>query len=66
MNFSTPQHNHSCGIALPAKARYGCLLAQAGTILVQKNLPTTPEAVLRLMAPSREGLVVGGAGLCTW
>ena len=66
MNFSTPQHKPSCGIALPAKALSVCILAQAGTILVQKNLPTTPEAVLRLIAPSREGLGVGGEGLCTW
>jgi len=66
MNFSTPQHNHSCGIDLPAKALSVCLRDQAGTLLVQKNLPTTPAAVLRLIAPSREGLVVGGEGRCTW
>ncbi len=66
MNFSTPQHNHSCGIDLPAKALSVCLRDQAGTLLVQKNLPTTPEAVLRLIAPSREGLVVGVECRCTW
>ena len=31
-----------------------------GTKLVHKNLPTTPEAFLRVIAPYREDLVVGG------
>jgi len=50
MNFYTQQHKHSCGIELQARARYGCLLDQHGTKRVQKNLPTTPEAFLRLIA----------------
>jgi expansin (peptidoglycan-binding protein) len=52
MNFyATRQHKHYCGIDLHAKALYVCLLDQAGTILVHKNLPTTPEAFLRILAP---------------
>ena len=54
MNFYTQQHKHSCGIDLHAKAMYVCILDQSGTILVHKNLPTTPEAFLRVMAPYRE------------
>jgi len=54
MNFYTHQHQHSCGIDLPARAMYGCILAQRGTKLVHKNLPTTPEAFLRLSTPYRE------------
>ena len=48
MNFDTQHHQHSCGIDLPAKARYVCILDQHGAKLVHKNLPTTPEAFLRL------------------
>ena len=51
MRFYTQQHNHYCGIDLPARSLYGGILAQAGTMLVPKHLPTTPAAFLRVMAP---------------
>ena len=51
MSFYTQQHNHYCGIDLHAKAMYVCMLDQHGNKLVPKNLPTTPEAFLRLTAP---------------
>ena len=66
MNFYTQQHKQYCGIALPARALYVCLLEQSGTSLVHKNRPTTPEAFLRVIAPSREDLVVGGEWMFTW
>jgi hypothetical protein len=58
MNFYTQQHKHSCGSDLPARALYVCILDQSGTIRVHKNLPTTPEAFLRIIAPYRDDLVV--------
>src|SRR6266852_2299789 len=66
MNFSTQQHKHSCGIALQARAMYVCILDQAGTILVHKNLPTPPAAVLRVSAPYRDELVGAVECLFTW
>src|SRR6266852_6159473 len=66
MNFYTRQHNHYCGIDLHAKAMYVCILDQSGTILVHKNLPTTPEAFLRVIAPYRDDLVVGVECIFTW
>jgi hypothetical protein len=51
MKFYTRQHKQSCGIDLPAKAMYVGSLDQTGTILLHKNLPTTPEALLRMIAP---------------
>ena len=53
MNFYTQQHKHYCGIDLHARAMYVCILDQQGTKLVHKNLPTTPEAFLRRIAPYR-------------
>jgi hypothetical protein len=44
---------------LHAKAMYVCILDQNGTKLVHKNLPTTPEAFLREIAPYRADVVVG-------
>lgn len=66
MNFYTQQHKHYCGIDLQAKAMSVCILAQSGTKLAHKNLPTTPEAFPRLIAPSREDVVVGVEGMFTW
>ncbi len=66
MRFYTQQHKHYCGIDLPAKALYGCILDQAGTTLVHKNRPTTPEAFLRVIAPYREDVVVGVECIFTW
>jgi hypothetical protein len=59
MRFYTHQHKHYCGIDLHARAMYVCILDQHGTKLVHKNLPTTPEAFLRVLRPYREDLVVG-------
>jgi transposase len=66
MKFYTRQHKHDCGIDLHAKAMYVCLLDQAGTSLVHKNLPTTPEAFWRIIAPYREDVVGGVECMVTW
>jgi transposase len=66
MRFYTQQHKHYCGIDLHAKAMYVCILDQSGTKLVHKNLPTTPEAFLRVIAPYRDDLVVGAECMFTW
>jgi hypothetical protein len=56
MRFYTHQHKHYCGIDLHARSMYVCILDQAGTILVHKNMAATPEACLRVIAPYREDL----------
>ena len=66
MNFYTQQHNHYCGIDLHAKAMYVCILDHNGTKLVHKNLPTTPDAFLRVIAPYREDVVVAVECIFTW
>jgi len=66
MRFYTQQHKHYCGIDLHAKAMYVGILDQHGTKLVHKNLPTTPEAFLRVVAPYRDELVVGVECMFTW
>lgn len=66
MRFYTQQHKHYCGIDLHARSMYVCLLDQAGTILVHKNLPATPAAFLRVIAQYREDLVVAVECIFTW
>ena len=66
MKFYTQQHKHYCGIDLHAKAMYVCILDPNGMKVVHKNLPTTPAAFLRLLAPYREDVVVGVECIFTW
>lgn len=66
MNFYTQQHKHYCGIALQAKAMYIGILEQSGTKLGHKNLPTPPDAFLRVIARYREDVGVGGECVFTW
>src|SRR6266478_7176980 len=66
MNFYTQQHTYYYGIDLHAKAMYVCILDQSGTKLIHKNLPTTPEAFLRVIAPYRDDLVVVVECIFTW
>jgi len=66
MNFYTQQHQHYCGIDLHARAMYVCILDSAGTVLVHRNLSTTPDAFLQAVAPYREDLVVAVECMFTW
>jgi len=66
MRFYTHQHKHYCGIDLHARSMYVCILDQAGTIVVHKNMPATPEAFLRVIAPYRDDVVVAVECIFTW
>lgn len=66
MRFYPPQHKPYCGIDLHARSLYVCILDQHGAKLVHKNLPTTPEAFLRTVAPYRDDLVVAVECMFTW
>ena len=66
MRFYTKPHQFYCGIDLHARAMYVCLLNQSGEILVHRNMKTTPETFLNVIALYREGLVVAVACLFTW
>jgi transposase len=45
---------------------YMCILSQDGEILLHRNMQTSPEMLLKAIAPYREDLVVCGAGIFTW
>jgi hypothetical protein len=66
VHFYTQQHKHYCGIDLHARAMYGCILDQTGTKLGHQNLPTTPEAFLRVVAPYRDDVGVAVECIFTW
>jgi len=66
MRFYTKPHRHSCGIDLHARSMYVCILDQGGTVVVHRNMSTSPEAFLRVVAPYRDDLVVGVECIFTW
>src|SRR5574341_1462365 len=66
MRFYTRQHKFYCGIDLHARTMYLCILDPAGEALLQRNIPCSPEAFLRTVAPYRDDLVVAVECIFTW
>ena len=66
MRFYNRQHRHYCGIDLHVKTMYVCILDAAGQVLVHRNVPSTPDAFLEIVAPYREDLVVAAECMFTW
>ena len=66
MRFYNRPHTYYCGIDLHVKTMYVCILDGAGQVLVHRNVPSTPEAFLEIVAPYRDGLVVAVECMFTW
>jgi transposase len=66
MRFYNRQHRHYCGIDRHVKTMYVCILDAAGQVLVHRNVTSTPEAFLEMVAPYREDLVVSAECMFTW
>src|SRR2546426_11086911 len=66
MRFYNRQHRHYCGIDLHVKTMYICILDSAGQVLVHRNVPSTPAALLETVAPYRDDLVVAAECMFTW
>src|SRR2546428_14041564 len=66
MRFDHTPHPFYCGIALHARAMYVCILNQAGETLLHRNMQTTPEAFLKVIAPYRPDIVVAVECMFTW
>jgi transposase len=66
MPFYTTQHQTYCGIDLHARTMSVCILNQAGDILVPQNMQSSPDALLRTIAPYRDDIVVAVECVFTW
>ena len=66
MRFYNGQHRYYCGIDLHAKTLYVCILDAAGQVLVHRNVKATPAALLEIVAPYRDDLVVAAECMFTW
>src|SRR5919197_4009735 len=64
--FYTQQHQFYCGIDLHARTMYVCILNQDGEILLHRNMKTSPETLLRNIAPYRADVVVAVECMFTW
>lgn len=66
MKFYTQTHQHYCGIDLHARNLYVCILDQAGETLIHKNIKANPNALLKLVSPYRDDLVIGVECMFSW
>src|SRR5215470_6675741 len=66
MRFYTKQHQFYCGIDLHARTMYVCILSQDGEIVLHRNMPAGPDALLKAIAPYRDSIVIAVACIFTW
>src|SRR5262245_22405552 len=66
MRFYTKQHQFYCGIDLHARTMYVCILSQDGEIVLHRNMPAGPAALLKAIAPYRDDIVIAVACIFTW
>ena len=66
MRFYSGKHKHHCGIDLHARSLYVCVVDGEGHVLLHKNLPAEPQALLAALLPFREGLVVAAECMHCW
>jgi transposase len=66
MRFYTQQHQCYCGIDLHARTMYVCILNQDGEIVAHRTMKTSPDTLLKTMAPYRDDLVMAAECVFTW
>jgi transposase len=66
MRFYVQQHRFYCGIDLHARTMCVCVLDAEGKVLVHQNIAADPRPLLELIAPYRDGLVVGVECMYGW
>jgi transposase len=66
MRFYIKQHAYYCGIDLHARSMYLCVLDQTGTVVLHRNMPADPAALLDALAPFRPDVVVAAECTFSW
>ena len=66
MRFYNQPHQYDCGIDLHVKTMHVGILDAAGQVLVHRNVPSTPAAVLEVVGPYRTDLAVAVECMFTW
>jgi len=66
MRFYTKQHQFYCGIDLHARSMYVCILSQDGEVVLHRNMPASPDTLLKAIAPYRDHMVIAVECIFTW
>jgi len=66
MRLYTEQHAYYCGIDLHARSMYLCVLDQAGSVRLHRNIAADPGALLAALEPFRTDVVVAAECTFTW
>jgi transposase len=66
MRVYSCSHRFYCGIDLHARSMHLCVLDQAGSVLVDRNIAARPETFLKAIAPFRDDVVVGAECMYAW
>ena len=66
MRFYTKQHQFYCGIDLHARSMYVCILSQDGEVVLHRNMPASPDTLLKAIAPYRDNMVIAVECVFTW
>jgi len=66
MRFYTKQHQFYCGIDLHARTMYVCILSQDGEVVLHRNMPASPDTLLKAIAPYRDDMVIAVECIFTW
>jgi len=66
MKFYTKTHQHYCGIDLHTRELYICILDNKGKVLLHKPAKAKPEALLNIIEPYKDDIVIGVECMFTW
>jgi transposase len=66
MRFFQHTHRFYCGIDLHTKSMHVCILDHDGNVVVDRNLATCPKEFLKVIAPYRDGIIVGVECMFSW
>jgi transposase len=66
MRFYNRQHRFYCGIDLHARTMYVCIMDASGAVVLHRNCCCGPQTLLKVIAPYREGMVIGVECVFTW
>lgn len=66
MQYYTKQHKHTCGIDLHARILHVCILDVDGQIVFHKSCKANPTALLNVITPHIDDLVIGVECMFSW
>lgn len=66
MNFYNSTHQHYCGIDLHARSLYVCIINQQGETRLHKEISANPDALIELISPYLDDLVLGVECMHCW